>query len=392
MGCVNKIMKHGRSSADGDCESIARGPKHGRVVTRVLVCALAALALAVREFRGQISYEWYRQHGQDGFEWARLPAQGDPKSCSAARPARIELDALMSFWTENPAASNASNSWTRMFTGGAGKSELYPSLQRTTEANHRIAAAQLGVPYVLDPGTGTARHGPGMHAICSRTRALGRALNDPNVVRHNRWIMWLDADAAFKCSSVRPPTCQRTLSAKPAHRSSRIGGNATQRPHPRVTRCMASALSQHLEALQRQAWLQRGADPSMIMFSRFGSFAVRSDVWTRSFFAAFTAAMETRPLLCWLSTVSDVAAFFGVIRGIEHAECHVLYSPSSEGRHILHLGSQGAKHDRKQVYGFQHAVDVESASCARPPGPATPAELSDADRTAGNAIRRGVTD
>ena len=100
------------------------------------------------------------------------------------------------------------------------------------------------------------------------------------------------------------------------------------------------------------------------MFHAFSSFAVRNDAWSRRLFGDFAAALESRPLLCWLSTVSDIAAFFNVAARANVSTCQFLVEERLERDHFVHLGSQGAKSDRKSVVDiFIPAVDAESRAC-----------------------------
>ena len=371
------------------------------VCAGVAACCLSVGVLLCREFAGQVWYEVLRRRRarriprQSGFDWARLPEEAhsvpqllprevSQRGCHAEgktpAPAPLAIDALMSFWSPNNAATDpvqhrppdlhgVVTGWTdRVLRGMAGRSKYYPTIRVATEANHAAAAALLGVPYVVG-GAHTIRHGPGMHAVCDKIRAVRNVLRNASLVRNGRWLVLLDADAAFLCNSIRPE-CEGSHSHRNGGLDSAVrqhlpsNRSEAQRPQRTHHSCRQSLLLRSLRSLQARAWRLNHADPSMLILSTFGFFAVRNDAWSRYLFDQFTAALESRPLLCWLSTVPDIAAFFGVARQASASHCEVVYEPELEGQLALHLGSQEAKNNRQYAEDFVRMVNEETNNCS----------------------------
>ena len=145
---------------------------------------------------------------------------------------------------------------------------------------------------------------PGMHAVWQDQAA--RTQHAASLVRNGRWLVLLDADAAFLCNSIRPE-CEGSHSHRNGGLDSAVrqhlpsNRSEAQRPQRTHHSCRQSLLLRSLRSLQARAWRLNHADPSMLILSTFGFFAVRNDAWSRYLFDQFTAALESRPL-CWLST------------------------------------------------------------------------------------------
>ena len=149
-----------------------------------------------------------------------LPKSSREKPCkwrlpgARARPAPVVVDAVASLWMQHPCMATGTGSHPQcgMTSSAAGRASLYPRIHEAAAANHRAVADLMGVPYVQ--GGGLEFHGlhspsGGMHALCEKMRFVRQTLDAH--VAEGHWLLFADADAAFKCSPLclpakRPPS------------------------------------------------------------------------------------------------------------------------------------------------------------------------------------------
>ena len=304
------------------------------------------LWLAWREFHGMLVYELYRRGYYPGglLGWAKL----DADDCEATeRPVWPKVDMLVSFWAAHPCMtpSNGRNgsSCNSLTTAGAGASSFYPLIWENARHNHAVAARLNNVKYRVGGRKTPEFHGPGMHALCEKIRYIDKLLLSS--VAHMHWLVLIDADAGFRCAAV---SC-----ASRANETATGAGDC-------------GGLEQSLNRMLQAAWQRRKADPSLLVFSGFGFFAVRNDAPTRALFARWTRSMVTRPFMCLFSTVPDVAAFHTVYGdhgdAVSNARrrCKMVYAPHVEREMTLHAAGQSLKRDKAAVHRFLHALNLET--------------------------------
>ena len=327
-----------------------------------------------------------------------LPKSSLEKPCkwrlpgARARPGPVVVDAVASLWMQHPCMATGTGSHPQcgMTSSAAGRASLYPRIHEASAANHRAVADLMGVPYVQ--GGGLEFHGlrspsGGMHALCEKMRFVRQPLDSH--VAEGHWLLFADADAAFKCSPLclpakRPPSKSPGSLGAPSNTSGHASEKELLRRHgaPRLlnhTRCAGA--NPWLNELVEAAWDARRADVSFMIWSAFGGFAVRNDAWTRALFADWTSVLATRPLLCMLSNVPDVAGFHLVYgpmtsRSYEERRCSTLYVPELErggSLHTMHIAGQDEKRDHTRVEAWIHALQRET-QCVRTLGVGTPGE------------------
>ena len=335
---------------------MSRGACWRRVDATALSMTLWTLILLAwwlqYEFRSMFIYEFFRKgtfkNGILG--WARI----DADDCTPSRrpPARPTVDVLTSYWTAHPCMTNANCS--KLATAGAGQSTLYPHIWQSARANQEAAVHLLNIStYAVGGGELREFHGPGMHALCAKIRYVSTLLR--NEVAEGHWLVLIDADAGFRCSALCDESSAHNVSIASSHNNKRH-------------RC--AGLEDALWRVSYAAWMRRRSDPSFLVFSAFGFFAVRNDAGMRSLFSSWVGAMETRPFMCLFSTVPDVAAFHEVYG--DHGDagdnaarrCSLVYAPEIEQELVHHIAGQARKSDKAQVKRFTALLNRES-QCIR---------------------------
>lgn len=147
----------------------------------------------------------------------------------------------------------------------------------------------------------------------------------------------------------------------------------------------AATLRLSWRAAQKRSWARRRADNPLVVFQARGYFAVRNDSPARKLLRAWVREMETRPLLCELSSVPDVAAFFSA----------GAYAPGATVG-ILHMSGKANKRDSGLVGQWAERVGAETKAIvtAAVNGDGRCTEAADAVQaaakaTAGFAVARG---
>ncbi len=281
---------------------------------RVCCCAAAAAAslwLAL-QFQGMLFYDQEKRGGE------RLVARLSPNAfeCKNTTPPNWpDIALLTSFWQPHPCSKRNRS----ICVGAGGDADRYPKIWRTARANHVVSAHMWNLNYLVGGQKGKATAG----AICKKMHWVREALQK---VGEGQWVVFVDADAGFRCQS---------------------------------------SITTTLQMAQTESWAKLKANPSIIDFQNFGFFAIRNDPIARGILIRWTQYLQYHPLLCLLSTVPLQVSFRDVY-GLEmksaegaHGRCRFVHIPAQSDI-LLHLIGQRGKANALTVDHFIESLNRET--------------------------------
>jgi len=234
-----------------------------RGAATLLVAILMLIALSVREFQGLLIE---RLEG-------RLDRSTTPPACGPPRDEADDIGLIASYYVPPTAA-----------VAGA-SADAWSVVANATLKNHEIAAKKFEIRY--------ARVSSAAHPRCGKMRAV-RDLLEAEVLSGD-WLVFVDADAAFRC---------------------------------------ASKLASSLGRIARRRY-------GLVVGNRFGFFAIRREPWAFDWLERMASAQESRPLLCAVHQWPENAV--SRVVNADGDKCHVVVEPDFARDNIRHAAGSGEK-------------------------------------------------